>query len=118
MTSSFRSELKRYDRKAVKAEIDYLFPVRNLPPDYVPCPESHCRQWRLYFQTDKVGWKDCPICDGDGWVPPERVAPRKKPQPDTDHARQCAGCEHIGSDIPTSPSTSGRVIPLFPKEGE
>ena len=64
------------------------------PPNepWVPCPDSNCRQFRLYFQTDKLGRPDCPICNAEGSIPLSKFTGRTPPPP-------CAG---------------NRVVRIFP----
>lgn len=109
MTRSYLNDLKQCDRRLVMETIEQMLPLRRLPDDqpYVPCPDHKCRQWRMYFQTDKVGRPDCPVCHGQGWVPESRAA---APAP-------CPVVRRVanGHD-PVRPA--GRVLSLFAHEKE
>lgn len=73
MPNSYYQTLISYGpewRREVKAIIDRHMQCRVIlaSEPSLPCPDSHCRQYRLYIETDIRGRPDCPLCSGTGWV--------------------------------------------------
>lgn len=124
MSNSFLNKLRNSDRKAIKEYVDYMLPFRRFPDGetYVSCPDSQCRQFRLYIQTDKIGRDDCPICKGNGWVPISRVPLSKIRQSDLDRCTKKERAQILkrmnepNHDVAPKPEASAKsfnVLPLF-----